>query len=115
MTKLDEDRQRRAAAYVDAMRERGHVPALDTSGEIDLYVTDGPNHYGPGCSVCGWSACMLCIGQEYDRIPSCSDETARVAALRFGWDREAAEAEERIRADERERCARVLDDAGETS
>lgn len=50
--------------------DKGHVLKEDRHGRIDDFVTNYPNHNGPGCVVCGWTACMHC-DFEGKKIPDC--------------------------------------------
>lgn len=54
-----------------ALTDRGHTPILDHNGDLETCVLARDIHNGPGCSTCGWSACMHCDG--IDSIPICAE------------------------------------------
>lgn len=64
------------SAWHDLCRQRGHVLKCydDEPGRVDQFVTSGGYCNGPGCTKCGWSACMHC-DFEGKRIPVCSEVT----------------------------------------
>jgi len=51
-----------------ALIEQGHTPILEPNGDLDTCAF-AQLHNGPGCSTCGWSACMHC--DDIGRIPLC--------------------------------------------
>jgi len=59
-------------AWFALCKERGHDLKQDADfGGIDQFVTSGGICNGPGCTKCGWSACMHCDWKG-DRIPQCT-------------------------------------------
>lgn len=61
-------------AWLNVARRRGHIlkDYDDEPGRVDVFVKSGGYCNGPGCTKCGWSACMHC---DFDgsRIPVCSE------------------------------------------
>ena len=49
--------------------ERGHTLKMD-GASVDYFVESEGFHNGPGCTKCGWSACMHC-DFEGKKIPVC--------------------------------------------
>jgi hypothetical protein len=62
-------------AWHDICRERGHILKADKSGNIDEFVYSGGMHNGPGCTKCGWSACMHCDWRG-EKIPDCTNQSS---------------------------------------
>jgi hypothetical protein len=62
-------------AWFEAVAAKGHVlkDYDDEPGRIDLFVTSGGIHNGPGCTKCGWTTCMHCDWKA-DNIPACTEE-----------------------------------------
>lgn len=54
-----------------ALVDRGHTPVLDHNGDLETCVLAHDIHNGPGCSTCGWSACMHCGSIE--GVPLCGE------------------------------------------
>ena len=54
-----------------AFLKQGHRFRMAEDGP-DRFVTSTPGHNGPGCRVCGWSACWYCCKPE--DIPKCEGE-----------------------------------------
>jgi hypothetical protein len=64
-------------AWFDLCRERGHTLQTDPDfGGVNQFVTSGGFCNGPGCTECGWSACMHCDWKGA-RIPKCTAEKKR--------------------------------------
>lgn len=60
----------RLQQWSDALKAKGHMPAMYANGELNTFFFDSDKHNGPGCKACGWSCCWHCT--DIGEIPQCT-------------------------------------------
>ncbi len=63
--------------FDETAERKGHVLIRNEDGDVDHFVVSHGYCNGPGCSVCGWSACHHCI--TADKIPECEGVDKKIA------------------------------------
>jgi len=64
--------------WFDAMRAKGHMPCVESTGYLDIFVCDEGFHNGPGCETCHWSICYHCY--DLKDIPECKNPVLELQA-----------------------------------